>query len=211
MSFDRVREDEMLIGFNEKQEEEQWGTLRNKYEKHQSKRRAIKEESFLPFLICRDGRWLYRGSEIKRKELLCLFASFIERDEEGAYWLKTPTELGKIHVEDVPFLAVELDFRGHSQHQTLCLRTNMDKLLCVGEEHPLICDWDCAHGEGNPPYVFVKNGKGEHPILARVSRAVWLELVALAVKGYVCGTPCLGVWSRGCFFPLSPIVEENEE
>jgi len=33
----------------------------------------------LPFLIRRDGTWLYRGSPINRKELVCLFASVLKR------------------------------------------------------------------------------------------------------------------------------------
>ena len=31
----------------------------------------------LPFVIKRDGTWLYRGSPIGRKELVCLFASVL--------------------------------------------------------------------------------------------------------------------------------------
>src|SRR5208283_1474866 len=35
-------------------------------------RRAPVECGDLPFVICRDGTWLYRGSPIGRKELVCL-------------------------------------------------------------------------------------------------------------------------------------------
>ena len=66
----------------------------------------------LPFLIRRDGTWLYRGSPIGRKELVCLFASVLRRDEDGAFWLETPAERGRIEVEDAPFVAVELDWTG---------------------------------------------------------------------------------------------------
>lgn len=190
-----------------RQEGEVNALMKKQCVKEQLIQNETQEERLLPFVIRRDGRWFYRESEIKRKELLCLFASFLKRDEEGHYWLETPTESGKIHVEDVPFLAVEMDFRGHSHRQTICLRTNMDQLLCVGEEHPLICDWNRHHDQGSPPYIFVKEGSGDHPILARVSRAVWLELAALAVEGHIGDAPCLGVWSRGCFFPLSRLSE----
>lgn len=169
-------------------------------------------EACLPFHVRRDGTWLYRGTPIKRKAMLCLFASLLERDEDGLYWLRTPTESGIIHVEDVPFLAVELDFMGQcSRHQNLCLRTNMDELLCIGEEHPLLCDWDKPLDDAHVPYVYVRSGLGEHPILARVSRAVWLELAVLATPGHVRGQPCLGVWSRGCFFPLSRLPEAEQD
>ena len=37
----------------------------------------------LPFLIKRDGTWMYRGSPIGRKELVCLFASVLKREADG--------------------------------------------------------------------------------------------------------------------------------
>ena len=66
----------------------------------------------LPFLIRRDGTWLYRGSPIARKELVCLFASVLRRSADGAFWLQTPAERGRIEVEDAPFVAVELNWSG---------------------------------------------------------------------------------------------------
>jgi len=35
--------------------------------------------------IDRDGVWYYHGSPINRKELVCLFASVLTRDADGAY------------------------------------------------------------------------------------------------------------------------------
>ena len=47
-------------------------------------RRAPVECGDLPFLIRRDGTWLYRGSPIDRKELVCLFASVLKREADGS-------------------------------------------------------------------------------------------------------------------------------
>ena len=58
--------------------------------------------------IDRNGIWYYHGSPIGRKELVKLFATILQRDEAGAYWLITPAEMARITVEDAPFLAVEL-------------------------------------------------------------------------------------------------------
>src|SRR5689334_8754207 len=66
----------------------------------------------LPFLIRRDGTWLYRGSPIARKELVCLFASVLKREADGSFSLETPAERGQIEVEDAPFVATELDWSG---------------------------------------------------------------------------------------------------
>lgn len=164
----------------------------------------------LPFHIRRDGTWLYRGTPIRRKAMLCLFASCLDRDHQGRYWLRTPTEAGVIQVDDVPFLAVELDFKGCSErNQTLCLRTNLDEVLCVDAEHPLLCDWDRPADGATVPYIHMRAGAGGQPILARISRAVLFELAALAVPGCVGGEPCMGIWSRGIFFPLSRLPNDT--
>lgn len=161
----------------------------------------------LPFLIRRDGSWLYRGTPIIRKEMICLFASCLVRDAEGAYWLETPAERGRIEVEDVPFLAVELDWSGVGCHQLLTLRTNVDQIVTLGPDTPIRIAHDLISCEPTP-YLRVCPGLGDLPIEARVSRAVYYELVALAEPGVARGRRCLGVWSCGGFFPLGDLPPE---
>ena len=159
----------------------------------------------LPFLIRRDGTWLYRGSPITRKPMVCLFASTLRRDLAGGFRLQTPVESGTIEVEDAPFVAVSLEWCGCGRDQVLSFRTNVDQVVCAGPDHPIRADWDrpCDEdGAGAVPYVQVRPGDGALPIEARVSRAVYYELAALAVPGHCQGVPCLGVWSGGVFFPL---------
>ena len=162
----------------------------------------------LPFLIQRDGTWLYQGTPIRRKPMVCLFASVIRRDEAGRYRLETPVERGEIEVEDVPFVAVELDWSGCGRDQVLSFRTNVDEIVCAGPDHPLEVDWECARSGGECaaiPYLTVRPGDGALPIQARVARAVFYELAALAVEGVRHGMPCLGVWSQNRFFPIGPL------
>ncbi len=162
----------------------------------------------LPFLIQRDGSWLYQGTPIRRKPMVCLFASVIRRDAAGRYRLETPMERGEIEVEDVPFVAVELDWTGCGRDQVLSFRTNVDEIVCAGPDHPLEIDWECVRSGGDCaaiPYLTVRPGDGALPIQARVARAVYYELAALAVEGTRHGVPCLGVWSRNRFFPIGPL------
>src|SRR5690606_35737533 len=70
-------------------------------------------------VIQRDGTWLYRGSPIDRLPLVKLFASVLERDETGTYWLRTPAERGTVTVEDAPFVAVGLEATGTGRDQVL--------------------------------------------------------------------------------------------
>jgi hypothetical protein len=158
----------------------------------------------LPFLIRRDGTWLYRGSPIARKELVCLFASVLRREEDGSFWLETPLERGRIEVEDAPFVAVELDWTGCGRDQVLTFRTNVDELVTAGPDHPIRVAHDLLTCEPTP-YVMLRSGSGRLNVEARISRSVYYELIALAEPGEHNGRRVLGVWSRRAFFSLGDL------
>jgi len=170
--------------------------------------RAPVECGDLPFLICRDGSWMYRGSPIGRKELVCLFASVLRRDEDGGFWLQTPAERGRIQVEDAPFVAVELDWTGEARHQVLSFRTNVDQIVTAGPDHPIRVAHDLLTCEPTP-YITVRPGAGRLAIEARIARAVYYELVALGESRWVGGRR-LGVWSSGMFFPLGEVPPSDD-
>ena len=153
----------------------------------------------IPMRIARDGTWYYQGGPIGRKELVCLFAGVLRREEDG-YWLVTPAERARIVVEDAPFVAVELFHCPGScatrHDQVVSFRTNVDQVVSAGPDHPIRVARDPASG-APIPYVMVRDG-----LEARINRAVYYELVALAVPELVGGARCLGVWSRSSFFPL---------
>lgn len=157
----------------------------------------------IPMRIARDGTWFYQGGPIGRKELVCLFASVLRREADGSYWLVTPAERARIEVEDAPFLAVELFHCPPAgpacQGQVISFRTNIDQVVSAGPEHPLRVARDGKSG-APVPYVMVRDG-----LEARVNRAVYYELVALAVPEMLDGVPTLGVWSQGAFFPLGDV------
>ncbi len=164
-------------------------------------RRAPAECGNLPFLIKRDGTWLYHGSPINRKELVCLFASVLRREEDGSWWLQTPAERGRIEVEDAPFVAVEMDWSGDGPQQVLSFRTNIDQVVAAGADHPIRVSHDIITCEPTP-YIRVRGGPGLLAVEARINRATYYELVALAVPKWIGCRRMLGVWSQGVFFPL---------
>lgn len=157
--------------------------------------------------IARDGTWYYQGSPIRRKELVCLFASVLRRDSDGSYWLVTPAERGRIVVEDAPFIAVELFVSCCRGQQVLSFRTNVDEVVEAGPEHPIRVARDVVTCLPTP-YLTVRPGLGRLPVEARIERAVYYELVALAVPESVHGETVLGVWSSDSFFPLGQAEEE---
>lgn len=149
--------------------------------------------------IGRDGTWYYHGSPIGRKELVRLFASVLSRDSRGDFWLITPAEKCRVVVEDAPFIAVELSRRGAGRDQVLILRSNVDDTVTVDRDHPIRVETDAATGEPSP-YVLVRDR-----LEARISRAVFYELVDLGRTGEAGGKSVFGVWSSGTFFSLSSV------
>jgi uncharacterized protein len=172
-------------------------------------RRPPVECGDLPFLIRRDGTWLYRGSPINRKELVCLFASVLKREADGSFWLETPAERGRIEVEDAPFVAVELDWSGDGRQQVLSFCTNVDEVVTACPDHPIRVAHDILTCEPTP-YILVRAGAGACGVEARINRAVYYELVALAVPEWVGCRRMLGVWSCGKFFPLGELPSGEE-
>jgi hypothetical protein len=160
--------------------------------------RAPTERAF-GLAIAKDGTWWHEGAPIRRIELARLFATVLRREADGSYWLVTPVERGRIAVEDVPFVAVELTAESSGRTQRLRLRSNLDEWVTVGPEHPLSVRPSAAAGEDAAlvPYVEVRRGLG-----ARLERAVYYQLVELAEELDEPQGARFGVWSEGRFFAL---------
>lgn len=173
--------------------------------------RLVRDCGDFSMRIARDGSWHYRGSPIGRKELVCLFASVLKREADGTYWLETPVERGRIEVEDAPFVAVEMWWRSCADpfvpnpepKQCLTFRTNLDEMVTADADHPIRVVIDPKTREPRP-YITVRPG-----LEARINRAVFYELVALAEPETVDGRRLLGVWSEGVFFPIDDAPPER--
>lgn len=151
--------------------------------------------------IARDGTWFHQDSPIGRKSLTKLFSTVLRRDEDGEYWLVTPVERGRIEVEDAPFVAVRLTVAGAGRDQILTMETNLDDSVTVDAEHPIRVAHDPETHEPTP-YVLVR-GRLE----ARISRAIYYELVELGVEREGKEGHIYGVWSGGEFFALGKLTE----
>lgn len=158
-----------------------------------------KRHDDLNIRIDRDSVWYYHGSPIQRKELVCLFGSLLRRDTQGNYWLVTPSEIVLIEVEDAPFLAVELFCAGEGDSRMISFRTNIDEIVTIDDQCPLFMRTPPAE-EGPAPYVQL-SGERE----AKLTRAVYYELVSHAEEREVGGRSMLGVRSGGNFFVLGPV------
>ena len=149
--------------------------------------------------IARDGTWFYHGSPIGRKPLVRLFASVLGRDENGAYWLTTPAEKGRVEVDDAPFLAVALEVTGRGRGQALRFVTSIGDAVTADADHPIRVAVAPRTGEPSP-YVLVRDR-----LDALIARPVFYELVEHGIEEAVGGETQFGVWSAGCFFVLGPL------
>ena len=153
----------------------------------------------LDMRIDRDGTWFHEGTAIERHELVCLFASVLIRDADGTHWLVTPGEVGRVAVDDAPFLAVELFRAREGRDQILSVRTNVEQMFPVDKDHPIRIEFDPETGEP-APYVGI-----HRRMEARLSRAVYYELVDLGTEETVNHEAVYGVWSHDQFFALGPV------
>jgi uncharacterized protein len=147
--------------------------------------------------IAADGAWFYQGTPIGRPALVRLFASILKREDEK-YFLVTPVEKCGIVVEDAPFMAVEMQAEDRGGGRELLFRTNVDDWIACGPGHPLRFETEAGTG-GLKPYVHVRSG-----LWAKVTRAVWYDLVELGEEREIGGMRMFGVASGGEFYVMAP-------
>jgi hypothetical protein len=147
------------------------------------------------------GLWHYMGTPIGRLEMIKLFSTVMRRDNVGDHWLITPSEMCRIKVDDAAFMAVELTQEGSGKDQNLTFRTNIDKKYVLSTSHPLRIEINPDTGEP-APYIGLNFG-----LEAKLSRAVFYQLVNLGVEETVQEDNIYGVWSAGHFSHIGNLQE----
>ncbi|MBV8926467.1 MAG: DUF1285 domain-containing protein [Bradyrhizobium sp.] len=155
----------------------------------------------LDMRIASDGTWFYMGTPIGRPALVRLFSTILKR-EGDRHFLVTPVEKVGIRVDDAPFLAVEmqkLQMQSHDDRDgTLLLRfrTNVDDWVDCDAAHRL--RFERAADGGLTPYLHVRAD-----LWAKVTRALYYDLVDMGEERMVDGREMFGVGSAGEFFPMA--------
>ena len=153
--------------------------------------------------IAADGTWFYLKTPIGRPALVRLFASVLKR-EGDRYVLVTPVEKCGIVVDDVPFLAVEMRVEDGEAGPVLRFRTNVDDWVSCGPDHALRFEPEAGTG-GLRPYLHVRRD-----LWAKVTRALFYDLVARGEQRVVDGVAMFGVASAGAFFAMAPADSVKE-
>jgi uncharacterized protein len=157
----------------------------------------------LDMRIAADGTWFYLKTPIGRPALVKLFASVLKREGDG-YFLVTPVEKCGITVDDAPFLAVELKIENTSEGRVLHFRTNVDDWVACGPDHGLRFEPEAGTG-GLKPYLHVRRD-----LWAKVTRALFFDLVELGEERDVDSEMMFGVSSMGMFFPMASADQVRE-
>jgi hypothetical protein len=150
-----------------------------------------------------DGTWYYMGTPIGRPALVRLFSTILKR-EDGKHFLVTPVEKVGIRVDDAPFLAVEMLREGEGQKRTLRFRTNVDDWVDCDAAHGL--RFKAAADGGLTPYLHVRAD-----LWAKVTRAIYYDLVDIGEERVVDGRPMFGIASGGDFFAMADAEQVRGE
>jgi len=151
----------------------------------------------LDLRIAADGTWYYLKTPIGRPALVKLFASVLKREGER-YFLVTPVEKCGIRVDDAPFLAVELKVEKERGGHLLHFRTNVDDWVACRGANALRFEPEAATG-ALKPYLHVRRN-----LWAKVTRALFYDLVALGEERDLDGVRMFGITSGATFFAMQP-------
>jgi hypothetical protein len=101
-----------------------------------------------------------------------------------------------IRVDDAPFLAVEMQKEQDNRGTLLRFRTNVDDWVACDAAHRL--RFEQASDGGLTPYLHVRAD-----LWAKVTRALYYDLVDMGEERMVDGQEMFGVESAGAFFPMA--------
>jgi hypothetical protein len=149
----------------------------------------------LDMRIAGDGTWYYMGTPIGRPALVRLFSTILKR-EDGKHFLVTPVEKVGIRVDDAPFLAVEMLSEHDGRGRLLRFRTNVDDWVVCDQAHRL--RFEASADGGLTPYLLVRAD-----LWAKVTRALYYDLVDMGEERVVDGNQMFGVASAGEFFAMA--------
>ena len=149
----------------------------------------------LDMRIAGDGTWFYMGTPIGRPALVRLFSTILKR-EDGKHFLVTPVEKVGIRVDDAPFLAVEMQEETRRARPAAALPHQCRRLGGV---------------RFRPPAA-IRGGRRWRPdalsacprdLWAKVTRALYYDLVDMGEERVVDGETMFGIESGGEFFAMA--------
>lgn len=87
-----------------------------------------------------NGEWWHEGGHMTRQSLVSLFATILWKEENNGaveYFLKTPVQKLRIHVEDAPLLINDVGIVEEEGRRWLEFTTTTGDVVRLDDEHPI--------------------------------------------------------------------------
>ena len=87
-----------------------------------------------------NGEWWHEGGHMTRQSLVSLFATILWKEENNGaveYFLKTPVQKLRIHVEDAPLLINDVGIVEEQGESWLEFTTTTGDIVRLDDEHPI--------------------------------------------------------------------------
>lgn len=139
----------------------------------------------MDMVVTANGEWWHGGAKVTRQSLVDLFAKVLwaEVDENNHvdYYLKTPVEKLRIHVEDAPLLITQVDQITEQGMTWLEFTTSQGDKVKLDNHHPLQFGLPFGNASAQSkqqPYLLVRQN-GESALYGLIHRNVFYHLVAM--------------------------------
>lgn len=94
----------------------------------------------MDLIIKANGEWWHEGSKVTRESLVSLFASVLWKEDNNGtteYYLKTPVQKMRIHVEDAPLLINDVGIVSENDVSWLEFTTTTGDVVRLDDEHSI--------------------------------------------------------------------------
>ena len=170
-----------------------------------------------------NGEWWHEGGHMTRQSLVSLFATILWKEENNGaveYFLKTPVQKLRIHVEDAPLLINDVGIVEEQGESWLEFTTTTGDVVRLDDEHPISLraytmkdSDDNSHSDKSKnrednestesstqirPYMMVRNG-----LDALIGRNAFYHLTEIGELTERDGETILTLQSGGKSYPLS--------
>lgn len=94
----------------------------------------------MDLIIKANGEWWHEGAKVTRESLVSLFASVLWKEDNNGtteYYLKTPVQKMRIHVEDAPLLINDVGIVNENNVSWLEFTTTTGDVVRLDDEHSI--------------------------------------------------------------------------
>ena len=94
----------------------------------------------MDLIIKANGEWWHEGAKVTRESLVSLFASVLWKEDNNGtteYYLKTPVQKMRIHVEDAPLLINDVGIVSENDVSWLEFTTTTGDVVRLDDEHSI--------------------------------------------------------------------------